>query len=77
MENIAMKTLEKVRTGPKTKAPEERHKPVVHYATVKDITDFGGGDYETGIALARAYAAKTFEEFLDKIRAKKAKPGKF
>ncbi len=76
MENINMATV-KTRTGPKPKDPEAYHKPVVHYATIKEIKEFGGGDYEKGIELARDYAAQTFAEFLDKIRTKKARPGKF
>lgn len=69
--------VEKVRTGPKAKPADERTKPVAHYAVIKDITDFGGGDYEQGMIWAREHAAKTFQRFLARIRTGQVQPGKF
>lgn len=75
--NMPTKKVGKVRAGPKSKPPEELTKSVAHYAMIKDIADFGGGDFQQGMIWAREHAAKTFHDYLALVRAKKAKPGKF
>lgn len=70
MENINMPTQEKVRTGPKSKKPEDIHKAVAFYAPQKDIDTFGG------IEFARKFCAAAFAEHLEHIKTSRAKRGK-
>lgn len=73
MENtdMATKTIEKVRTGPKAKDPKDKHKPIVNYAPQREIDEFGG------IEFAREFADVMFKRHLEKIRAGKVKKGTF
>lgn len=82
MENNEMATKVKaLKSGPIPKDPQDIHKPVVHYVMVKELEEFGGGKgkaaLERGTMYARAFARKAFRDQLEKIRAGKAKPGKF
>lgn len=66
MENITemAKTIEKVRTGPKGKADEDKHRPVAFYVTHKEVDDFGGIDE------ARAFSKNTFMKELKRRQTK-------
>lgn len=70
MENY-MPTKEKVRTGPKSKKPEDIHKAVAFYVPQKDIDAFGG------IEFAREFSARMFERHLEKIKTGKIKKGSY
>lgn len=73
MENtyMATKVIEKVRTGPKAKAPEDKHKAIAFYAPQRDIDDFGGMEF------AREFVDNMFQKHLAKIKSGKVKKGTY